>query len=369
MKYRYSEVVDVQASKTGIDLLVKKRNKAAAALQNLDSQQVARMKTTLQLPSEERQIDDIGALIQIVSNLKFFRKQSYKDQKLICFNLRPLELLPRDVLFEQGELASGFFIVVRGEAEIIMDGQKIGTLIEGDSFGEIALHSEEGVRTATVQCTESCFLGVLRKEDYERILKSSKRTVELLERHKEADAARAQGAQNEPDEKNCVLHVRGIKDTNEGTLMTLFSQYGTCLAATIRIKLDLSNADPEMRDRSWALVTMMDSTGFERALEETTAFNDLLFSVAPHSNKKSAASTGMMSVTSNVRKQTVGKLDKMSLITKDSVSILLALKKMTSAIALRTAIAKSKDPADNSLGTALGCLSVLASRRTDKQLR
>ena len=295
-------------------------------------------------------------------------KQSYKDQKLLCLSLRPLELLARDVLFEQGGLASGFFIVVRGEVEIIMDGQTIGTLIDGDSFGEIALHSEDGVRTATVRCTEPCFLGVLGKEDYDHILKTSKRSLELVEMHKQADAARAQNRAS-LDEKSCVLHVRGIKDTNEGTLMTLFSQYGTCLAATIRTKLDPSNADPEMRDRSWALVTMMDSTGFERALEETTAFNDLLFSVAPHSNKKSAASTGMMSVTSNVRKQTVGKLDKMSLITKDSVSILLALKKMTSAIALRTAIAKSKDPADNSLGTALGCLSVLASRRTDKQLR
>jgi CRP-like cAMP-binding protein len=54
------------------------------------------------------------------------------------------------VLFEQGDPGGAFYVIVRGEAEIIGDGILIGTMGPGDSFGEIAL-VRDARRTATVQ--------------------------------------------------------------------------------------------------------------------------------------------------------------------------------------------------------------------------
>jgi CRP-like cAMP-binding protein len=59
--------------------------------------------------------------------------------------------------FEAGESATvegrqgvGFFVIVSGTATVTVGGEKTRTLGPGDYFGEIALLSEGGVRTATV---------------------------------------------------------------------------------------------------------------------------------------------------------------------------------------------------------------------------
>ena len=45
-------------------------------------------------------------------------------------------------------------------------------LKSGDSFGELALINHEP-RAATIKCISSCYLAVLSKEDYAKVLRKS----------------------------------------------------------------------------------------------------------------------------------------------------------------------------------------------------
>ncbi len=55
------------------------------------------------------------------------------------------------VLTEQGEMSGvAFFVIAEGEAALIVDGARVGTMGPGDHFGELAMISESE-RTATVE--------------------------------------------------------------------------------------------------------------------------------------------------------------------------------------------------------------------------
>jgi CRP-like cAMP-binding protein len=54
-------------------------------------------------------------------------------------------------LAKQGEMSGvAFFVIAEGEASVIVDGSRVGTLGPGDYFGELAMISERE-RTATVE--------------------------------------------------------------------------------------------------------------------------------------------------------------------------------------------------------------------------
>lgn len=59
----------------------------------------------------------------------------------------------------------------------------------------------------------------------------------------------------------CTLHVRGCTGVTELELMRAFSQYGKCIGVTVRKRRQKG------KDRSWALVTMADKSGFNQALQ------------------------------------------------------------------------------------------------------
>jgi CRP-like cAMP-binding protein len=53
-------------------------------------------------------------------------------------------------IVEQGEMSGiGFFLIVEGEAGVVVDGRRVARLHPGDHFGELALITES-TRTATV---------------------------------------------------------------------------------------------------------------------------------------------------------------------------------------------------------------------------
>ena len=55
------------------------------------------------------------------------------------------------LLAKQGEVSGvAFFVIAEGEAAVIVDGTRVGTMGPGDHFGELAMISERE-RTATVE--------------------------------------------------------------------------------------------------------------------------------------------------------------------------------------------------------------------------
>jgi hypothetical protein len=81
--------------------------------------------------------------------------------------LEHAEFVPRQVVFEQGELGEGFYIVESGRAEVLRDGRVVQTLGRGNCFGEIALLRDQP-RTATVRASADARMrvSVLQRNAY-----------------------------------------------------------------------------------------------------------------------------------------------------------------------------------------------------------
>jgi NADH dehydrogenase FAD-containing subunit/uncharacterized membrane protein YphA (DoxX/SURF4 family) len=72
---------------------------------------------------------------------------------------------PGDEVVRQGDEGETAYVITSGRVEVLQDGNKLGELSDGDSFGEIALLSNVR-RTATVRCLTACELTVLARDDF-----------------------------------------------------------------------------------------------------------------------------------------------------------------------------------------------------------
>jgi CRP-like cAMP-binding protein len=63
-----------------------------------------------------------------------------------------------------------FFVIVEGEAVVMIDGIEMGTMGPGCGFAEIALLAPEGRRTATVTAATPMTLVVLDRVEFAELL-------------------------------------------------------------------------------------------------------------------------------------------------------------------------------------------------------
>ncbi|MCI5137120.1 MAG: ATP-binding cassette domain-containing protein [Candidatus Electrothrix sp. AR1] len=95
---------------------------------------------------------------------------------------------PDDVVIRQGDIATAFFILIRGEVEILRTGkdgkeEHIATLDKrGDYFGEIGLLQENSRRSATVSATglDNVEVLVIERDDFLKMFDSSKMTRAVI---------------------------------------------------------------------------------------------------------------------------------------------------------------------------------------------
>jgi CRP-like cAMP-binding protein len=90
---------------------------------------------------------------EVVDHLKrvpLFNSLSQRQLKRLARNFRERSVRSGTSLVQQGKMSGvDFFVIVEGEASVIVDGEEIDRLGPGDHFGELGLISEQ-VRLATV---------------------------------------------------------------------------------------------------------------------------------------------------------------------------------------------------------------------------
>ena len=140
----------------------------------LSAEQMEVMATTMLLPPEQRSVGQVGALMDLVAGQKFFQSLSYKLAQQVCRHLRPQNLQAGEFVFREGEDGWEFYVMLRGTVEVVIGGTTVATMGVGTTFGELALIDGDGgnsKRTASIRCATDCFLGVVGKDVYNRLIK------------------------------------------------------------------------------------------------------------------------------------------------------------------------------------------------------
>jgi CRP/FNR family transcriptional regulator, cyclic AMP receptor protein len=87
-----------------------------------------------------------------LAKVPLFSECSKKDLQMIARVVKDIDHPANTVIAREGDPGVGLFIIVEGEADVTIGGQKKASLSPGDFFGEIAL-LDGGPRTATVTAT------------------------------------------------------------------------------------------------------------------------------------------------------------------------------------------------------------------------
>jgi CRP/FNR family transcriptional regulator, cyclic AMP receptor protein len=91
--------------------------------------------------------------VEVLRNIPLFAKVEPAKLKLLAFTSERLEYLSGDELFHQGDYGDAAYIILEGEANVLVDtpqgAVKVATLGRNDIIGEIAVLCDVP-RTATV---------------------------------------------------------------------------------------------------------------------------------------------------------------------------------------------------------------------------
>ena len=94
-------------------------------------------------------------------------------------NTKKIRLLPDQILFNQGDDGNKAYLIVQGILDVIVDNKKVGYMLEGELFGEMALILNQK-RSATIVCKQASELIEINKEKFDELLSSASSDVKSL---------------------------------------------------------------------------------------------------------------------------------------------------------------------------------------------
>lgn len=125
----------------------------------------------------ERVMDSVK-LANMIMKLSLFRDFSPSQVRLVMERLKKRMAEKGMTIIRQNEEGDEFFLLDKGEVDIIIDGKKVAQLGAGSYFGEIAL-LEKCKRTATVKAASRSVLYSLEQKDFENFFASG-RSAQVL---------------------------------------------------------------------------------------------------------------------------------------------------------------------------------------------
>ncbi|KAI8829897.1 hypothetical protein BJ741DRAFT_712573 [Chytriomyces cf. hyalinus JEL632] len=111
---------------------------------------------------------------QLISKVGFLHREMGDGRDHIFLGriataLSAVYFIPGDIIISAGDMGSEMFFILKGTVNIMVNGVKVGQLVDGAFFGELALIANIP-RTATVQALTPCSLYRLTRVDLMRIL-------------------------------------------------------------------------------------------------------------------------------------------------------------------------------------------------------
>jgi CRP-like cAMP-binding protein len=106
---------------------------------------------------------------ELLSGCRLFSGLSSEQLSAIADIATEVDFPPGRVIARQGEIGTGFFVIVEGAVSVARDGTTIARLGSGEFFGELSL-LDGGPRIAQVVSDEPTRCLALATWDFERIL-------------------------------------------------------------------------------------------------------------------------------------------------------------------------------------------------------
>jgi CRP-like cAMP-binding protein len=108
-----------------------------------------------------------------LKRVPLFGDLSQRQLRQLRRSFRERKFRPGTSMVRQGEMSGvDFFVIVEGEASVVVDGKDVGKLGPGDHFGELGLISEQ-VRAATVTAATPLSCLVMASWNFRRFVKAN----------------------------------------------------------------------------------------------------------------------------------------------------------------------------------------------------
>jgi len=119
---------------------------------------------------------------KILLNIPVFQDINHRDLRTIKRILHQREYRTNEVIFNQGDVGLGMYIIVRGAVEIIYNpgGHILAELQDGDFFGELALLDESPRSATAISKTPSTLLCFFKPELLDLISRDPKLGGKIL---------------------------------------------------------------------------------------------------------------------------------------------------------------------------------------------
>jgi CRP/FNR family transcriptional regulator, cyclic AMP receptor protein len=112
------------------------------------------------------------AKIALIERIPLFRHGTRKELGEIAAIADELDLKEGSKLTTEGRRGREFFVIVEGNADVLMNGKWVNSVRQGDFLGEIALVTGRP-RTATVQATTPIRVLVITAQNFDRLLRTN----------------------------------------------------------------------------------------------------------------------------------------------------------------------------------------------------
>ena len=122
----------------------------------------------------------------LIGQIDFFQGCTQREIDDIAQLLTDREFAAGDDLCRQGEAETYGFVVVDGQAAVLVDGQQVGTATAGDVVGELSMLGT-GRRTATLRALTPLHALVIQPEEIDSVLSADPSSSQRLGRRGHGD--------------------------------------------------------------------------------------------------------------------------------------------------------------------------------------
>ncbi|CAN5823031.1 N/A [soil metagenome] len=138
-------------------------------------------------------------LVTALAGVPVFARCTRRELKAVARHTETVDLEAGEELMAQGAAGDALFVLLRGRAEVTVDGSRVTELGPGNYVGELALLDGEP-RSATVRTTTPAVVAVLGRRMFHTLLRELPELSEQLLAGLASELRQARDAGHQPPE-------------------------------------------------------------------------------------------------------------------------------------------------------------------------